>query len=95
MDEGQFMQCFSMRVQSKFDDWVLKNDLLNGRDFWIDFKISTKIQVRCLCFIDLSGDEPVLRVRRRVYSGSSIPKKDENPRFLVRISALDWNEAFC
>lgn len=56
LDEGSVIDCLKIHVQAKFDDWIEKHNLLDGRDFCILLKISPKVALRCRCFVDLSGD---------------------------------------
>ena len=94
LDEGRFTECLKMQVQAKFDDWINKHNLLDGSDFWIDIKFSRKSSLRCRCNMDLSGDEPLLKVRQKVFCAASNVTRDKCLHFLIPISSLDPREVF-
>ena len=95
LDEGSFAECLHMKAQAKFDDWIQENDLLDGRDFGLCLGVSKKVALWCRCFLDLTGDEPLYRVTKKVFGKpKNKPEFVCEPTFMVRPSWLDPKEIF-
>jgi len=93
LEEGAFVDCLHMKEQVLFDEWIQENDLLDGSDFGLRLGISRKVVLWCRCFLDLTGDEPLYRVKKKAF-GKPKTRPDFvcDPTFFVRPSWLDPKE---
>jgi len=90
MESGAVIDCLSIQAQAKLCDWIENKDLLCGGEFGIVIRISNKVERRCVCCVDMSGDEPLVKIVKSEFCAPN-GRRDVNglPTFIVQSSWLD------
>ncbi len=95
LESGKLLEILTISAQCDLCNWISERNLLDGDSFVVEFNLSLNkkrnLVLRCLCNINMLGDDPLFDVQKTISGFEDFNPEDlaEYPKYSLYFCDMD------